>query len=75
MADQFAERIERDAVGRISNPSERTVNEQIMRAYALAYGRQPSSEELAWNTAFVKAYGLPALCRVIFNSNEFLYVD
>ncbi len=74
MADRFAERLERD-VGRISNPSEKLTGEQVKRAYAVAYGRQPSAEELEWTTAFVKDYGLPALCRVIFNSNEFLYID
>ncbi len=74
MSERFAERVQSD-VGRISNPSEVQAHQQIKRAYALAYGRRPSAEELAWTTAFVSDYGLAALCRVIFNSNEFLYVD
>ena len=74
MADRFAERLQAD-VGRIANPSEKQLAEQMKRAYALAYGRQISAEELDWTAAFTKAHGLPALCRVIFNSNEFLYVD
>jgi hypothetical protein len=74
MSQRFAERLERD-VGRISNPSEPSPVAHVMRAFTLASGRQPSAEELDWTTAFVKDYGLPALCRVIFNSNEFLYID
>jgi hypothetical protein len=74
MSDRFAERLEQD-VGRIAKPSEKLLPEQIKRAYALAYGREPSTEELGWTAAFVKQHALPALCRVIFNSNEFLYVD
>ncbi len=74
MSERFAERMGQD-VGRISNPSEELPGQQVKRAYALAYGRQPSAEELDWTTAFVNRYGVPALCRVIFNSNEFLYVD
>jgi hypothetical protein len=73
MSERYAERLERE-VGRISNPSSK-VEAQVNRAYELAYGRRPATEELAWTTAFAKDYGLPALCRVIFNSNEFLYVD
>src|SRR5205085_2899855 len=72
MADRFAERLQADA-GR--NPSEQPIEKQLKRAYELAYGRQPSAEELTWTATFAKAHGLPALCRVIFNSNEFLYVD
>jgi len=44
-------------------------------AYRLAFGRLPSVNELRVTEAFVQQHGLAALCRVIFNSNEFLYID
>ena len=48
---------------------------QIRRAFALAFGRQPSAHEIRLATDFVAKQGLFALCRSLFNSNEFVYVD
>ena len=45
------------------------------RAYRLAFGRAPDAAERAEAEAFVRAHGLPALCRALFNANEFMYVD
>jgi cytochrome c553 len=67
MSDQFAQRLRREAG---EDPAK-----QIERAYQLAFGRLPSGDELSLTRAFVAEHGLPALCRVLFNSNEFLYVD
>ena len=67
MADRFAQRLESEASDEIA--------EQIVRAFQLAFARDPSAEELALTTRFTEANGLPALCRVLFNSNEFLYVN
>ncbi len=67
LADNFAERLRREA-----GADERS---QIELAYSLAYNRPPHADELTSAVAFVHAHGLPAFCRVIFNSNEFLYVD
>ncbi len=47
---------------------------QIQRAYELALGRQPSAIELRDVEPVVSAHGLPALCRVLFNANEFLFL-
>ncbi len=48
---------------------------QIARAYELAYGRPPTGDEIAAARSVVEQHGLAALCRAIFNSSEFLYVD
>ncbi len=48
---------------------------QIRGAARLAFGRRAADEEISAGTAFIKQHGLPAYCRVLFNSNEFLYVD
>jgi hypothetical protein len=67
MSDRFAERVEADAG---SEPSA-----QVQRVFALAYGRTASTDELESGRQFVEAHELPAFCRVLFNSNEFLYAD
>lgn len=67
MADRFATRLERTTGD--------DVERQIRRAYALVYGRDPDRDELTPVASFVREHGLSALCRVLFNSNEFLYVD
>jgi hypothetical protein len=42
--------------------------------YERVYSRKPEDEERAFMTRFIDEHGLEALCRVLFNSNEFLYV-
>ena len=49
--------------------------DQIGQVYRLLFSREPHVDELKRATDFAGAHGLPALCRVLFNSNEFLYVD
>lgn len=47
---------------------------QIKRAFALTLGREPSSVEHAESTRVVNEHGLETLCRVLFNSSEFLFI-
>jgi hypothetical protein len=47
---------------------------QIDRAYALFYGRPPDDWERAQSAAFIRAEGLPAFCRALYNTSEFLFV-
>jgi hypothetical protein len=67
MADRFAERVAREA-----GPE---VNRQVRQAIELAFGRSPDSEEQHLCTTLVREHGLSALCRVLMNSSELLYVD
>ncbi len=67
MSERLADRLRREAGD--------DVGAQVRRAYRLAYNREPDDEELSEAASFVAAQGLAELCRVIFNSNEFLYVD
>ena len=60
---------------RLGNEAGNDTNAQVRRAFALAFGRQPSAEEDRLATDFVNKQGLFALCRSLLNSNEFLYVD
>jgi hypothetical protein len=47
---------------------------QIRRAYQLALNRDPSSLELSEAEPLVREHGLATLCRVLFNTNEFLFL-
>ena len=66
-ARYFAERIKQQV-------GEETVA-QVACAFGLAFGRQPTVEEVRLAVELVKQQGLFTLCRSILNSNEFVYVD
>jgi hypothetical protein len=53
--------------------------ERVGRLYKIAFGREPSAEEVAADAAFVRDMGggaeaWAALCQVVLASNEFVYV-
>jgi hypothetical protein len=48
---------------------------QIALACERVWGRSPTVEETKAFVAYAAKHGLPNLCRVLFNSNEFLFVD
>lgn len=48
---------------------------QVTRAFALAYGRQPTSAESELAVTLVKERGLLTFCRALLNTNELIYVD
>jgi mono/diheme cytochrome c family protein/cytochrome c553 len=48
---------------------------QIRAAYRLALGRPPRDEECDALVSYATKYGVASACRVIFNLNEFLFVD
>jgi hypothetical protein len=56
--------------------SERTsdIDQQIVEAVQRAYQRPPSAVELAQFRAYVQQHGLAAFCRLLPNSNEFLFI-
>lgn len=47
---------------------------QIERAFRLTLGRRPSQTEFAASESLVIDHGLETLCRVLFNSSEFLFI-
>ena len=65
-AQHFAERVQQE---RPDLPG------QVSRAHELALGRPPDARALDPLVDFAKAHGLPALCRVLFNLNEFTFTD
>jgi hypothetical protein len=66
MAQHFAERLQSE---------ESTTDLQVTHAFLLLTGRTPSDEELQSMTAYTTQHGLPALCRLLFNLSEFVFVD
>jgi len=66
MARHFADRVTKQA----SAPPA-----QIDLAFRLALGRPPSAKEATAMSAYVREHGLTNLCRLIYNLNEFNFVD
>lgn len=65
-AKRFAAKLE----GRHGSTADR-----IERAFYDTTGRRPSDDERSALVACADKYGLPAACRVLFNLNEFMFVD
>ena len=65
-SDLFAERLKRE--------SGASIRAQIQRGWELTYGRRPDRFETDRAEVFLRKEGLPALCRALLNSNEFLFI-
>jgi hypothetical protein len=48
---------------------------QIESAFELALGRAASAKESAAMAGYARKHGLPNACRLLLNSNEFMFVD
>ncbi len=65
-AEHFAARAQAQAKG---------LPAQIAFAFQTALGRAPSEQESQTLTAYAEQHGLANACRLLFNANEFLFVD
>jgi hypothetical protein len=65
-AEIMAERVNREAGD--------SVPDQVRIAFLLTLGREPDEVEADGAAELVQQYGLAALCRAIFNANEFLFM-
>jgi hypothetical protein len=65
-AEFFAERLKKGSAD---------LPKQIEAAYRLAYGRLPGAEETEAAVGYARKHGLANLCRLLFNSNEFIFID
>jgi hypothetical protein len=65
MARHFAARVESESKGVAAS----------VRAFELVTGRQPTHIERTQIDAYARQYGLPNLCRVLFNISEFVFLD
>jgi hypothetical protein len=65
-AEHLAARIEKDARG---------MEGHIQRAFALALNRPATPEEVEEFSSYATKHGLANFCRVLLNSNEFMFVN
>ncbi len=65
-SEHLAERVSAMA----TNPAD-----QVVAASRLTLERRPDSRELSDLTAYLSREGLPNLCRLLLNTNEFIFVD
>jgi hypothetical protein len=70
-ADAMAERIEMELPRELSD----AVAPHVRLAYRRILGRDPTEAQRTASSAYVQQHGLSALCRFLFNTNEFVYVD
>jgi hypothetical protein len=66
MAEHFSARLEEESADR---------SNQVARAFQLATGHPPSPNQLAMLTEYANEFGMANLCRLLFNLNEFVFVD
>jgi hypothetical protein len=64
-AEFFAERLKKAG----------DLNQQIEQGYRLAFGRPPRAEEREALSVFARKHGLAAMCRLLLNANEFVFID
>ncbi|MEY3458420.1 MAG: hypothetical protein RL215_1577 [Planctomycetota bacterium] len=50
------------------------IEQQIRSGFLLCFGREPDTGELQSSLEFVNQHGMPALCRALLNSNEFVFI-
>ena len=62
----LAARVQREAPGPVAT--------QVQHLFRLALHRPPSPQEAAVCTKLALDHGLPAVCRMVFNTNELLFV-
>ncbi len=65
-AEFFAERLKQEQGD--------DATKQVHRAFALAFGRDASDEEMSAAKKFIEREGLAMFCRALLNTNEFVYV-
>jgi cytochrome c553 len=66
-SDRFAMRLQHEVGGRAEAQAERAIR--------LAFGRKPTQAEIENAARLIESAGLFQLCRILLNTNEFVYVD
>ena len=73
--DQFITRMSEHFANRIEAESGDDLKQRVAHAWRDVLGRLPSADEHRKACRLVRDHGLPLLCRVLFNSNEFILID
>ncbi len=72
--DRFVVRYSQHLAERVEH-EETDISWQVARMYELCVGRKPNADEAEAMTAYARKHGMANACRVIFNSNEFMFVN
>ena len=60
---------------RIAATTTADIDDRVSAAFRLCLVREPSSSELSMVREYVKKHGLANACRLLINTNEFMFVD
>jgi hypothetical protein len=72
--NKFMVRMSEHLAGRAAKESP-GIPAQISAVYRFALGREPAKKEMAALAEYARKHGLSNACRVILNSNEFMFVN
>ncbi len=76
MARLLAARVEREVPANLEGGEmDGSTALRVERAWRLVLGRAPAKDELEPSMQLVREQGMATLCRVLFNSNEFIVID
>ncbi|MCA8989285.1 MAG: DUF1553 domain-containing protein, partial [Planctomycetaceae bacterium] len=73
--NSFVLRMSDELTEKITGAGHQTPDTQVTAAYQLLFQRDPYPEEQRIAEPFVRQHGLPALARILFNTNEFLFAE
>jgi hypothetical protein len=74
MNDKFVVRQSERIAQRIS-AQHPAIGDQVRAAFGMIYGRSPTKDEWTAVSAYVARHGLTNACRLLVNTNEFMFVD
>jgi len=63
------------ALARRAEAAADVLADRVRQAVRLTWLRDPTAAEEADLVALADAHGLPAVCRLLYNSDEFLFLD
>ncbi|MEM7312768.1 MAG: DUF1553 domain-containing protein, partial [Planctomycetota bacterium] len=72
---EFVNEESRFFAARVRDSSDDDIGKQLCNAFEMALGRLPEEAEAATLAELLSTDGLEAVCLVLLNTNEFLYVD
>ena len=60
---------------RLAEEHDSNIDNQIQRAFQLAFARSPDAKEREFSHKAIAQHGLWQFCRAMLNANEFIYID
>ncbi len=73
--DSFVTRMSKFLADRVLLEAKGDIKQQVDRVWRLVLARSPQPVESTKAESLVREHGLALLCRVLFNSNEFILID